>query len=62
MASGITLIPDISQNTGISSGFGGISVGAGISGNNPNPVTAGRLLTDSSGNLLTDASGNLLTG
>lgn len=60
MSSGITLIPDISQNTGISSGFAGISNGADISGNNPNP-SGTSLLAETGAALLTESGGTLLT-
>jgi hypothetical protein len=61
VASGITLIPDISQNTGISSGFVGISAGADITGNNPNAPVTGALLTEAGGAILTEAGGTILT-
>jgi len=62
MASGLSLAPDISYNTGISSGFIGISLGAGTSGNNPNPIVGGNpLLTEAGGAIQTEAGGNILT-
>lgn len=61
-ASGISPAPGISTNTGISSGFLGVSAGAGTSGTNPNPGSGGggsHLLTEA-GSFLTTESGNRL--
>jgi hypothetical protein len=58
VASGITLIPDISQNTGICGWLGGISWGQDIAAADPNPNVAGVTLTDDAGvNTLTDDAG-----
>lgn len=62
MADGLTLIPNISQNTGISSGFSGISLGSGISGNNPAPPGPARhILTEAGDFLVTEAGDQLIT-
>lgn len=59
VASGVSPYPGISINTGISSGFLGVSAGAGVSGSNPNSGgggTGNHILTES-GNFLTTESG-----
>lgn len=61
MASGITLVADISQATGISSGFGAISNGSGISGNAPSTGPTFFLTTDAGVKLTDDAGANRLT-
>lgn len=60
MASGITVIPDISQATGISSGFADISAGPGITGTAPT-VVSGALLTEAGGAILTESGQPILT-
>ncbi len=62
MSSGLSLATDISYNTGISGWLGGISAGADIAGNNPNPaIGGGPLLTEAGGGILTEAGGAILT-
>lgn len=60
MADGVTLIPDISQNTGISSGFADISLGSGISGNTPGGSTGNRMLTEAGDFMVTEAGDRML--
>ena len=63
MAGGITLTPDISLNTGISGWLGGISAGADIAGNNPNPATGGgqAIQTDAGVGIQTDSGVQITT-
>lgn len=61
MADGVTLIPDISQNTGISSGYAGLSQGAGISGNTPSSGTGNHILTEAGAFLNTESASQLIT-
>lgn len=55
---GITLVPDISQGGGISSGFADINSGAsGISGNAAGSTPSNALTDDAGTNVLADDSG-----
>jgi hypothetical protein len=62
MANGISVIAGISTNLGIAGSDTGLSIGTGITGNNPDSTAGGqRILTDAGVQLQTDAGVDLHT-
>ena len=56
MASGVSVIPGVSTSLGAAGSDTGVSIGAGVSGNNPDSTAAGTSITTDAGVLLqTDA-------